>query len=94
MALNCTQKEDSAEKVERKVRKSAACLLLLSKLNQTFDALVTGSTDKGTWVRIIQPPAEGKLIKGFEHVDVGDQLKVKLVHVDVEKGFIDFIRAS
>lgn len=94
LAVNCTQKEDSAEKVERKVRKSAACLLLLSKLNQTFDALVTGSTDKGTWVRIIQPPAEGKLIKGFEHVDVGDQLKVKLVHVDVEKGFIDFIRAS
>lgn len=94
LAINCTQKEDSAEKVERKMRKSAACLLLLSKLNQTFDALVTGASEKGTFVRIIQPPVEGKLIKGFEHVDVGDQIKVKLVHVDVEKGFIDFVRSA
>lgn len=91
LAKECTQKEDDAEKVERKMKKSAACVLLISKLNQTFDALVTGASAKGTWVRIIQPPVEGKLVKGFEHVDVGDQVKVKLVHVDVEQGFIDFI---
>lgn len=92
LAKHCTEKEDDAEKVERKMKKSAACLLLLSKINQQFDALVTGAAPKGTWVRVLQPPVEGKLIQGFENVDVGDQIRVKLVHIDIEKGFIDFIR--
>jgi exoribonuclease-2 len=92
LAQQCTEKEDDAEKVERKMKKSAACLLLSSKINQEFDALVTGAAPKGTWVRILAPPVEGKLIQGFEHVDVGDQIRVRLVHVDVLKGFIDFIR--
>jgi exoribonuclease-2 len=92
LAQHCTQKEDDANKVERKMRKSAACLFLSPKLYQEFDALVTGAAPKGTWVRILQPPVEGKLVKGFEKVDVGDRIRVQLVHVDVEKGFIDFIR--
>lgn len=92
LAKHCTQKEDDAEKVERKMKKSATCLLLLSKINHAFDGLVTGAGPNGTWVRIIQPPIEGKLVKGFENVDVGDQITVKLIHVDVEKGFIDFVR--
>ena len=74
------------------MRKSAACVLLSSKLNQDFDAIVTGSSPKGTWVRILHPPVDGKLVRGFENVDVGDQIRVKLIKTDVEKGFIDFIR--
>jgi len=92
LALACTKKEDAAEKVERKMKKSAAIVLLSSKINQTFDGLVTGSGPKGTWVRIIHPPVEGKVVRGFDRLDVGDQIKVKLIHVDLEKGFIDFAR--
>jgi VacB/RNase II family 3'-5' exoribonuclease len=93
LARQCTQKEDDAVKVERKMRKMAAIVLLSSKIDQTFDALVTGASPKGTWVRILHPPVEGKLVQGFEHLDVGHQIRVKLVHVDIEKGFIDFVRA-
>lgn len=92
LAKHCTEKEDDAEKVERKMKKSAACVLLASKINQEFDAIVTGAASKGTWVRILTPPVEGKLIQGFEHVDVGDKIRVRLVHVDIVNGFIDFIR--
>ncbi|MFI0435419.1 MAG: RNB domain-containing ribonuclease [Parachlamydiaceae bacterium] len=92
LARQCTEKEDDVQKVERKMKKSAACLLLFSKINQEFDALVTGSGPKGTWVRVMTPPVDGKLIKGFENLDVGDKIRVKLIHVDVQKGFIDFIR--
>lgn len=92
LARHCSEKEDDADKVERKLKKSATCLLLTSKIHQEFDALVTGAAAKGTWVRIFHPPVEGKLIKGFEHVDVGDSIRVKLISVDVEKGFIDFVR--
>lgn len=92
LAKHCTEKEDDAEKVERKMRKAAACVLLSSKINEEFDALVTGASIKGTWVRVLNPPVEGKLVRGFEHVDVGDKIRVKLVHVDIVKGFIDFIR--
>ncbi len=92
LAKHCTEKEDEAEKVERKMKKSAASLLLSSKIDQEFDALVTGAALKGTWVRILTPPVEGKLIQGFEKIEVGDKIRVRLVHVDVAKGFIDFIR--
>ncbi len=92
LAKQCTEKEDLAEKVERKMRKSAACVLLASKINQEFEALVTGSSISGTWVRILSPPADGKLIQGYEHIDIGDKIRVKLVHVSIEKGFIDFIK--
>jgi VacB/RNase II family 3'-5' exoribonuclease len=92
LAKHCSEKEDEAEKVERKMKKSTTCVLLSSKINQEFDALVTGVTTQGTWVRVLHPPVDGKLVKGFEHVDVGDQIRVKLIHVDIEKGFIDFFR--
>lgn len=92
LAQHCTQKEDDANKVERKMKKSAACLVLSSKIHQEFDALVTGTSSKGTWVRVFQPPVEGKLIKGTDNLDVGDQIRVQLVQTDIEKGFIDFIR--
>ncbi len=92
LAAHCTQQEDAASKVERRVRKSAAALLFSERLGQSFDALVTGAADKGTWVRVLDPPVEGKLIAGTEGLDVGHRLRVKLVSVDIDQGFIDFVR--
>jgi len=93
LARHCTEQEDQVKKVERQVRKSAAALLLESRIGQRFDGIVTGASGKGTWVRIFQPPVEGKLGRGFEGLDVGDRVEVELTHTDVERGFIDFIRA-
>ena len=92
LALHCTEQEDDADKVERLVRKSAAALLLEQKIGQRFEAVVTGASDKGTWVRIFDPPVEGKLVHGWEGLEVGDKLRVKLISTDVERGFIDFVR--
>ena len=94
LATHCTEKEDDANKVERQVAKSAAAMLLSSRIGDLFDAICTGAADKGTWVRIFQPPIEGRLLRGSEGVDVGNRLKVKLVHVDVDKGFIDFEKVN
>ncbi|MBZ0170400.1 ribonuclease II [Candidatus Methylomirabilis lanthanidiphila] len=93
LARHCTEQEDNASKVERRVRKSAAALLLESQIGQRFDAIVTGAAEKGTWVRIVRPPAEGKLVQGFKGLDVGDRLHVELISTDVERGLIDFARA-
>jgi exoribonuclease R len=90
LAQHCTEEEDAANKVERQVAKSAAALLLESRTGEQFDAFVTGASIKGTWVRLAKMPVEGKLVQGFEHVDVGDRLRVQLVSVNVEQGFIDF----
>ncbi len=92
LAKHCTARENDATKVERRVRKSAAALLLSSRIGETFDGIVTGASDKGTWVRLFKPPTEGKLERGFKGLDVGDQVRVKLVHTDVERGFIGFVR--
>src|SRR5512139_2066923 len=94
LALHCTQKEDDANKVERLVRKSAAALLLESSIGRRFDGIITGASEKGTWVRVSHPPVEGKLIRGFEGLDVGDRVRVELTGTDVERGFIDFARAG
>jgi VacB/RNase II family 3'-5' exoribonuclease len=90
LARHCTEKEDDANKVERLVAKSAAAMLLSSRIGERFDAICTGAADKGTWVRIFHPPIEGRLLYGYEGVDVGHRLKVQLIHTDVEKGYIDF----
>jgi len=94
LAVHCTKKEDAANKVERQVGKSAAALLLKSRIGEKFDAMVTGAAAKGTWVRLLDIPVEGMLKTGFEGVDVGDQISVQLVSVDVEQGFIDFRRVG
>lgn len=94
LACHCTDQEDAANKVERQVGKSAAALLLESRIGEQFEAIVTGAAEKGTWVRIIEQPVEGMLKTGFESVDVGDQIRVELLSVDVEKGFIDFGRVD
>ena len=90
LAAHCTEAEDAANKVERRVEKSAAALLLESRIGEQFDSIVTGASEKGTWVRLLNVPVEGKLISGFDGVDVGDRIRVKLTSVDVQQGFIDF----
>jgi exoribonuclease-2 len=90
LAKHCTEEEDAAKKVERQVGKSAAAMLLKSKIGNRFDAIVTGAAPKGTWVRLLHMPIEGKLVHGFEGMDVGRRIRVQLIHTDVERGFIDF----
>ena len=90
LAQRCTDEEDAATKVERQVGKSAAALLLESRVGEKFDAIVTGASEKGTWVRLLTVPVEGRLSIGFEGVDVGNRLRVQLISTDVERGFIDF----
>jgi exoribonuclease-2 len=90
LAKHCTSQENAAKKVERQVGKSATALLLEKRIGERFDAIVTGASEKGTWVRIMNPPVEGRLASGFEGLDVGRSLKVQLVRTDVEHGYIDF----
>jgi exoribonuclease-2 len=94
LAKRCTEAEDEAKKVERQVTKSAAAILLESRIGEQFDAIVTGASDKGTWVRLLHPPIEGRLESGFEGMDVGHRLRVQLVHTNVERGYIDFKRVA
>jgi VacB/RNase II family 3'-5' exoribonuclease len=92
LATHCTEAEDAAHKVERQVGKSAAALLLEERIGAQFDAIVTGASQKGTWVRLLSMPVEGKLVNGFEGLDVGHQVRVQLISVDVQHGYIDFKR--
>jgi exoribonuclease-2 len=94
LARHCTEAEDAAQKVERQVTKSAAAILLESRIGEQFDAIVTGASDRGTWVRLLHPPVEGKLEDGVKDLDVGDRLRVQLVSTNVERGFIDFRRVE
>ena len=74
--------------------KSAAAILLESRIGEQFDAIVTGASAKGTWARLLTVPVEGRVVRGFEGVDVGDRIRVQLIAVDVERGFIDFKRVG
>ncbi len=92
LGTHCTLQEANAAKVERLVRKCAAAMLLQSRIGEQFDAIVTGASASGTWVRIGHPLAEGRVVQGFEGLDVGDQVRVQLKHTDMQRGFIDFVR--
>jgi VacB/RNase II family 3'-5' exoribonuclease len=94
LAKHCTEEEDAAKKVERQVEKSAAAMLLESRIGERFDAIVTGAAPKGTWVRLLQMPIEGKLVQGFKGMDIGRRIRVQLIHTDVEQGFIDFKKVN
>ncbi len=91
LAAHCTAQEDASQKAERHMRKSEAAMLLSSRIGQYFDALVTGVSPKGSWVRIIDPPTEGRLSGDIPKLKVGQRLRVKLIYTSVEKGFIDFV---
>jgi exoribonuclease-2 len=94
LAAHCTEKEDAAQKVERFSRKSAAACLLEDRIGTVFDGIVTGVNPKGTWARILDPPAEGRVERGAAGLDVGDTVHLKLVSTDPERGFIDFERVG
>lgn len=92
LAEHCTLREDEANRAERQVRKSAAAMLLAGHVGERFDGVITGVSDRATWVRLLHPPVEGMLVRGFQDVDVGDRVRVELVGTDVEQGHIDFAR--
>jgi VacB/RNase II family 3'-5' exoribonuclease len=91
---HCTKQENAAKKVERQVGKSAAAMLLETRIGEQFDAIVTGAAPKGTWARLFSPPVEGRVVHGFEGIDVGQKIRVQLIHTDAEQGFIDFTRVG
>jgi exoribonuclease-2 len=90
LAQHCTEREDAARKVERLMRKVSAACLLSSRIGEIFDGIITGASQKGTYVRLFKPPIEGRVVGGFQGIDVGDKVQVRLKSVDVNKGFIDF----
>jgi VacB/RNase II family 3'-5' exoribonuclease len=94
LAKHCSAQESAVNKVERQVSKAAAAILLESRIGEQFEAIVTGSSGKGTWVRLLHPPVEGRLERGYEGMDVGRRLRVRLARTDVERGFIDFEKVS
>jgi VacB/RNase II family 3'-5' exoribonuclease len=93
IANNCTVKEDAARKVEREMSKRLAAVAMSTRIGETFDAIVTGVGPHGTFVRVMQPHIEGLLTQGSHGLDVGDKLRAKLTQTDVQRGFIDFVRA-
>ncbi|HYM11837.1 MAG TPA: RNB domain-containing ribonuclease [Bryobacterales bacterium] len=92
IAGNCTLREDAARKVERAMQKRMAAVALQHRIGHAFNAVVTGVTPKGVFVRVLGPPAEGRLVRGEQGVDVGDRLRVTLVSTDPQRGYIDFAR--
>jgi len=94
LAQHCTSQENAADKVERQVRKSASALFLAPRIGEYFEALVTGASGKGTWIRLLKPVVEGKLVQGAKGLDVGDRVRVKLISVSVENGYIDFVKTG
>ena len=92
IAEHCTEREDAARKVERKIRKMAAALLLRDQIGREFDAIVTGVSPKGVFARTCKPPVDGRVVKGEEDLGVGDKIRVRLKDVDPKRGFIDFTR--
>ena len=93
IATNCTEKGDAARKVEREMSKRLAAIAMSHRVGETFDAIITGVTPKGTFVRVMQPHIEGLLAQGAQGLRVGDKLRAKLVRTDVQHGFIDFAKA-
>ena len=92
IAEHCTEREDAARKVERKIRKVAAALLLRDQIGREFDAIVTGVSPKGVFARTCKPAVDGRVVRGEEDLGVGDKIRVRLKAVDPKRGFIDFVR--
>jgi VacB/RNase II family 3'-5' exoribonuclease len=94
LAAHCTRQEDAANKVERQVRKSAEAMVLAGRVGERFDAIVTGASPKGTWVRVAAPPIEGRVVRGEHGLDVGDRVRVQLASIDIDRGYIDFVKVK
>jgi len=93
IARNCTEKEDAARKVEREMSKRVSAVAMSQRLGETFDAMVTGVTPHGTFVRVMKPHVEGLLAQGHQGLDVGEKVRVRLTRTDVQRGYIDFVLA-
>jgi exoribonuclease-2 len=93
IAEHCTQRDSEARKVERKMRKVAAALMLSDRIGAEFPAIVTGVSEKGTFARTLAPPVDGRIMRGEHGLRVGEKVRVRLVSTDPERGFIDFARA-
>lgn len=94
IARRCTMQESNIAKVERQVSKSAAVLLLEKRVGDTFQGVITGAAEKGTWVRLLDPPVEGRVAHKHSFLRVGDKVRVTLVSTDFERGYLDFAQAS
>ena len=94
LADHCTDRESAARKVERFMNKVAAAALLAPQIGRSFDAIVTGAADKGTYARLLSVPAEGRIVRGERGLDLGEQVRVRLLGVNAERGFIDFERVA
>jgi exoribonuclease-2 len=90
LAEHCTDRESAARKVERFMKKVAAAAMLASQIGRVFDAIVTGAADKGTYARLLSVPAEGRIVRGERGLDLGERVRLRLISVDAERGFIDF----
>ena len=90
IAAHCTERENAANRVERVTRKAAAAILLQHHVGTVYDAIVTGVNRDGTYVRLLSPPAEGRVMRGEQGMDVGERVRVKLIRTDPDRGFIDF----
>ena len=94
IAAHCTEREDAARKVERKMRKVGAAVLMQKRIGEVFDAIVTGVSPKGTFARLIRPPVDGRIMRGEQGLRVGEKISVKLLDTDPQRGFIDFGRVN
>jgi exoribonuclease-2 len=94
LAVHCNLQEENATKVERQVKKSAAALLLGRRIGEGFSGVITGASEKGTYVRIFDPVVEGRVVRNEAGLKVGDAVRVKLVATDFERGYLDFVRSD
>ena len=92
IAAHCTEREDAARKLERKMRKVGAAVLMQKRIGEVFDAIVTGVSPKGIFARLISPPVDGRVMRGEQSLRVGEKISVKLLDTDPQRGFIDFAR--
>lgn len=90
IAAHCNERESAARKIERLMRKIVAASVMENRVGEVFQSIVTGITPSGTFARILRPPIDGRIVKNEENLKVGEQISVRLIDVDVEKGFIDF----
>jgi exoribonuclease-2 len=94
IALHCNEADKALRKIERDMQKRVAAVAMASRIGQVFPGVVTGASDKGVYVRVIQPPFEGRVVQGGDGLDVGDKVNVKLIHTDPARAFIDFAKVS
>jgi exoribonuclease-2 len=94
IAAHCNDADTTLRKIERTMQKRVAAVAMASHLGEVFAGVVTGASDKGVYVRVIQPPFEGRVIQGDQGLDVGDKVNVKLLHTDPARAFIDFAKVG